>query len=166
MATITFKGNPIRTVGDLPRPGAPAPEFHLVKTDLSPLSSKDLAGKQVVLNIFPSVDTSVCATSVRRFNQEAAKVPDAVIVTVSKDLPFALKRFCAAEGIEKVITTSDFRSDAFGKAYGTLIQDGPLAGLHARAVVVIGKDGKVVHSELVPEIGNEPDYEKALAALR
>ena len=166
MAKITFKGNPISTAGDLPKAGAKAPDFALTKMDLSTLSLKELAGKKVVLNIFPSIDTPVCATSVRKFNQEAAKVPDAVIVTVSRDLPFALKRFCAAEGIEKVIPTSDFRSDAFGKDYGTTIKDGPLAGLHARSVVVLGKDGKVVYSELVPEIANEPNYEKALAALK
>jgi thiol peroxidase len=166
MAKITFKGNPVSTAGDLPKAGAKAPDFSLTKTDLSTVSLKDFAGKVVVLNIFPSIDTPVCATSVRKFNQEAAKVADAVIVSVSRDLPFALKRFCAAEGIEKVLPTSDFRSDAFGKDYGTAIKDGPLAGLHARSVVVIGKDGKVVYSELVPEIANEPDYSKALAALR
>ena len=166
MAKITFKGNPVSTSGSLPAVGAAAPDFSLVKTDLATVSLKDFAGKKVVLNIFPSIDTSVCATSVRRFNQEAAKLPDAVILSVSKDLPFAHKRFCGAEGIEKVVTLSDFRSDAFARAYGTRMEDGPLAGLHARAIVVIGADGKVVHTELVPEIASEPSYDRALAALR
>lgn len=166
MAKITFKGNPVSTSGSLPAVGTAAPDFSLVRTDLSTVSLQDFAGKKIVLNIFPSIDTSVCATSVRRFNQEAAKVRDAVILSVSKDLPFAHKRFCGAEGIERVVTLSDFRSDAFGRAYGTRIEDGPLAGLHARAIVVIGADGKVVHTELVPEIASEPSYEKAMGALR
>jgi thiol peroxidase len=166
MAKITLKGSPVTTIGDLPKIGTPAPAFTLVKTDLGNLTLKELAGKRVVLNIFPSIDTPTCATSVRKFNVEAAKLPDTVVVCVSKDLPFAQKRFCGAEGIDKVQTVSDFRGTSFGKDYGVTITDGPLAGLFARAVVVIDKAGKVVQTELVPEIANEPTYANALAALR
>jgi thioredoxin-dependent peroxiredoxin len=166
MAKITFKGSPVATAGDLPKVGAVAPAFALTKVDLSTLSNKDVAGKKVVLNIFPSVDTSVCALSLRKFNQQAAAIADAVVVCVSKDLPFALKRFCGAEGIDKVTTTSAFRGPDFGKDYGVTMTDGPLAGLFARAVVVLDKNGKVVHTELVPEIAQEPNYDKALAALK
>jgi thioredoxin-dependent peroxiredoxin len=165
MAKITFKGNPVTTAGDLPAVGVKAPEFSLVKNDLSPLTNKDLAGKSVVLNIFPSIDTGVCAASVRRFHQEAAKLPNAVVVCVSKDLPFAQKRFCGAEGIDKVVTASAFRGPDFGAAFGVTMQDGPLAGLFARAVVVLDGAGKVVHRELVPEIAQEPDYARAIAAV-
>jgi thiol peroxidase len=166
MAKITFKGNPVATSGDLPKVGSPAPDFTLTKTDLSPLSKKDLAGKNVVLNIFPSIDTGVCATSVRTFNQKAAALPNTVVVCVSKDLPFAMKRFCGAEGIDKVTTASWFRGPDFGKDYGVTMTDGPLAGLFARAVVVLDSSGKVVHHELVPEIAQEPSYDKALAAVK
>jgi len=166
MAKITLKGNPIHTVGDLPALGSVAPDFSLVKTDLSDVTRKDLAGKNVVLNIFPSIDTSVCATSVRTFNKRAAGLANTVVLCVSKDLPFAHKRFCGAEGIDKVQAVSALRGPDFGKAYGVSITDGPMAGLLARAVVVIGADGKVLHRQLVPEIAQEPDYDAALATLR
>jgi thiol peroxidase len=165
MAKITLKGNPVNTSGDLPKVGATAPAFAFVKTDLSAVAQKDFAGQQVILNIFPSIDTPTCATSVRTFNQRAAGLKDTVVLCVSKDLPFAQKRFCGAEGIDKVHAVSGFRDANFGKSYGVDIVDGPLAGLYARAVVVVGKDGKVLHTELVPEIANEPDYARALAAV-
>ena len=166
MAKITFKGAPITTIGDLPTVGTPSPDFTLTKNDLSPIGKKDLAGKNVVLNIFPSIDTSVCATSVRTFNQKAAGMPNTVVLCVSKDLPFAQKRFCGAEGIEKVTTASWFRGPDFGKDFGITIKDGPLAGLFARAIVVLDKTGKIVHTELVPEIAQEPNYDQAIAAVR
>jgi thiol peroxidase len=166
MARITFKGTPVTTVGELPATGSPAPDFVLTKNDLSPLAKRDLAGRRVVLNIFPSIDTGVCAASVRRFHQEAAARPDTVVVCVSRDLPFAHKRFCAAEGIDKVVTASWFRGPDFGRDYGVTMLDGPLAGLFARAVVVFDATGKVVHTQLVPEIAQEPDYAAALAAGR
>ena len=166
MAKITFKGNPVATSGDLPKVGSPAPDFALTKTDLSTLTKKDLAGKNVVLNIFPSIDTGVCATSVRKFHEKAASLPNTVVLCVSKDLPFAMKRFCGAEGIEKVTTASWFRGPDFGRDFGVTMTDGPLAGLFARAVVVLDARGKVVHTELVPEIAQEPNYEKAIAAVR
>ena len=165
MAKITFKGAPVTTIGDLPKVGTPAPDFTLTKNDLSPIGKKDLAGKNVVLNIFPSIDTSTCATSVRTFNQKAAGMPNTVVLCVSKDLPFAMKRFCGAEGIEKVTTASWFRGADFGKDYGVTIKDGPLAGLFARAIVVLDKTGKITHTELVPEIAQEPNYDAALKAL-
>ena len=166
MAKITFKGAPVTTIGDLPKVGTPAPDFTLTKNDLSPIDKKGLAGKNVVLNIFPSIDTSTCATSVRTFNQKAAALPNTVVVCVSKDLPFAMKRFCGAEGIEKVTTASWFRGPDFGKDYGVTIKDGPLAGLFARAIVVLDKTGKITHTELVPEIAQEPNYDQAIAAVR
>jgi thioredoxin-dependent peroxiredoxin len=165
MAKITFKGNPVSTSGDLPRVGAPAPDFTLVKNDLGATSLKDYAGKNLVLNIFPSIDTGVCATSVRRFNQEASELPNTTVLCVSMDLPFAQKRFCGAEGIDRVSTASAFRGPDFGAAYGVTMKDGPLAGLFARAVVVVDEDGKVVHSQLVPEIAQEPDYAAAIATI-
>lgn len=163
MAQITLRGNPINTVGDLPAVGAQAPAFALTGTDLGEIANGQFDGKAVVLNIFPSVDTPVCATSVRSFNERAAATGVSV-VCVSKDLPFALKRFCGAEGIENVVSASAFRS-SFGEDYGITIADGPMAGLLGRAVVVVGPDGKVAYTELVPEIGSEPDYEAAIAAL-
>jgi len=166
MAKITFKGNPVATIGELPKVGSPAPAFSLTKNDLSAVGNQDLAGKNVVLNIFPSIDTGVCATSVRKFNEQAAALPNTVVLCVSKDLPFAMKRFCGAEGIEKVTTASWFRGPDFGKDYGVLMTDGPLAGLFARAVVVLDGSGKVVHTELVPEIAQEPNYDRAIAAVR
>lgn len=166
MAKITFKGNPVATVGDLPKVGSPAPDFQLTKIDLGTLTKDELIGKNVVLNIFPSIDTGVCATSVRTFNQRAAGLKNTVVVCVSKDLPFAMKRFCGAEGIDKVVPASWFRGPDFGKAYGVTMVDGPLAGLFARAVVVFDGTTRVVHAELVPEIAQEPDYDRALAALK
>ncbi len=166
MATITLKGNPVHTCGSLPKTGEKAPCFQLVKSDLSELSCCDLKGKRLVLNIFPSLDTSVCATSVRKFNQLAAQMPNTVILAVSKDLPFAQSRFCTTEGIDQVIPVSAFRSNDFGKAYGVEITDGPLAGLLARSVVVIDKDFNIIYEELVPEITHEPDYEAVLNVLK
>jgi thiol peroxidase len=164
MAQITLRGNPISTVGELPAVGAPAPGFTLTGTDLGAVSSEQFSGKSVLLNIFPSVDTPVCAVSVRTFNERAA-AGGVSVLNVSNDLPFAQKRFCGAEGIENVATASAFR-DSFGEDYGITIADGPMAGLLGRAVVVIGADGNVAYSELVPEIANEPDYDAALAALK
>ncbi|MFZ5797378.1 MAG: thiol peroxidase [Desulfobulbus sp.] len=166
MAQITLQGNPIRTVGELPVAGSPAPSFTLTRTDLSDCTLADFAGQNVVLNIFPSIDTSVCAASVRRFNAEAGGLPDTVILCVSADLPFAHKRFCEGEGLERVIPLSVFRSPEFGKRYGVTIVDGPIAGLLARSIVIINPEGKIVYTELVPEIGQEPDYEAALHVLK
>src|SRR6185436_20626560 len=166
MAKITLKGNPINTAGTLPAVGSQAPDFKLTKNDLTDVGLKDFAGKKVVLNIFPSIDTGVCATSVRKFNQEAASLPNTVVVGVSRDLPFALKRFCGAEGINNVVTTSDVRDGSFGKAYGVTMSDGPLEGLLSRSIVVLDENGTVKYTEQVPEITQEPDYAKALAALK
>ena len=166
MAITKFKGSPVATVGDLPAVGATAPDFSLVKTDLGGVSLADFAGKKVVLNIFPSVDTAVCATSVRTFNKRAADLPNTVVLCVSKDLPFAHKRFCGAEGIENVVSVSSFRGRDFGADYGVTMKDGPLAGLFARAVIVLDAAGKVVHRQLVDDIVQEPDYDAALAATR
>lgn len=165
MAQVTLKGNPLHTSGELPKVGSAAPAFTLVKTDLAEVSAKDLAGQRVVLNIFPSLDTPTCAASVRKFNARANEKPNTTILCVSADLPFAQKRFCAAEGLDKVVPASTFRNADFGKAYGTTLVDGPLAGLHARAVVVLNEQGKVIHTQLVPEIAQEPDYSAALAVL-
>lgn len=164
MATVTLKGNPFNTNGDLPSTGSKAPEFKLVKTDLSEISSGELKGKRVVLNIFPSVDTPTCATSVRTFNTEASKLENTVVVCASQDLPFALARFCGAEGLDKVIPASAFRS-SFASDYGVKLVDGPLEGLTARAVVVLDAEGKVLHTELVSEVAQEPNYEAALKVL-
>ncbi len=166
MATTNFKGQPVRLIGEFIQTGTVAPDFELVKIDLSALSLKELGGKNVVLNIFPSLDTAVCATSVRKFNQLAASMPDTVVLAISKDLPFAHARFCTTEGIDRVIPLSDFRISDFDENYGVCMADGPLAGLLARAVVIVGKDGRVTYTELVPEITQEPDYDKALAALK
>jgi thiol peroxidase len=163
MAQITLRGNPINTVGELPAVGSPAPGFSLVGTDLGAVSSEQFSGKPVLLNIFPSIDTPVCATSVRTFNERAAGSGLSVLC-VSNDLPFAQTRFCGAEGIENVTTASAFR-DNFGEDYGIALADGPMAGLLARAVVVIGADGNVAYAELVPEIAQEPNYDAALAAM-
>ena len=164
MAQITLRGNQINTIGELPAVGAPAPSFTLTGTDLGAVDSEQFRGKPLLLNVFPSVDTPVCATSVRTFNERAAGSGVSVLC-VSNDLPFAQKRFCGAEGIENVVTASAFR-DSFGKDYGVTITDGPMAGLLARAVVVIGADGHVAYAELVPEIAQEPDYDAALGALK
>lgn len=165
MATVTLKGNPIETCGSLPANGSAAPAFTLVKTDLAETGLGQYAGKKLVLNIFPSIDTPTCATSVRKFNQQAADLPNTQVLCVSADLPFALSRFCGAEGIANVATASTFRNPEFGQAYGLTLTTGPLKGLLARAVVVIDEQGKVKHTELVSEIANEPNYEAALAAL-
>lgn len=163
MAQTALRGNTVNTVGDLPSVGS-APSFTLTKGNLSEVTAADYAGKRLVLNIFPSVDTPTCASSVRQFNQRAAALENTVVLNVSADLPFAQGRFCAAEGIENVESASAFRSD-FGDAWGVKLADGPLAGLLARAVVVLDESGKVVHTELVPEIANEPDYDAAISAL-
>jgi thiol peroxidase len=163
MATTALRGNPVNTVGDLPAVGS-TPSFTLTKTDLSNVSAADLAGKNVLLSIFPSIDTPVCATSVRTFNQKASQLPNTVVLNVSADLPFAQKRFCGAEGIENVEVASTFRSD-FGRAFGVELAEGPMSGLMARAVVVLDPQGKVTYTELVPEIAQEPDYDAAISAL-
>jgi len=166
MARITFKGNPVQTAGALPAVGSAAPDFKLTKSDLSDTSLKDYLGKRVVLNIFPSLDTPVCAASVRRFNAEATKLENTVVLCISRDLPFAQGRFCAAEGLNNVITASEYKNSSFSDAYGVRIQDGPLSGLLSRAVAVIDESGKVKYTEQVPEIVQEPDYAAALAALK
>lgn len=165
MSSVTFRGTPVSTSGNLPAVGSKAPDFVLVKSDLSELKLADLAGKKAILNIFPSIDTGVCATSVRKFNQEAASLPGVTVVCISRDLPFAHGRFCGAEGISNVVTASDFREGAFAQAYGVLLEGSPLKGLHARSVVVLDETGKVLHAQFVPEITEEPDYAAALAAL-
>lgn len=165
MAKTAFKGSPVNLSGDLPQPGSMAPAFTLAGKDLGVVALKDYAGKTVVLNIFPSIDTPVCAMSVRKFNAEIGNTPDAVVICISADLPFAHARFCGAEGLDHVVTGSTFRNPEFGDAYGVRIADGPLAGLMARAVVVIDGHGKVVYTQLVEEIAQEPDYDKALAVL-
>lgn len=165
MAITHFKGGAVNTNANLPAVGSQAADFALVKGDLSTLSLADLKGKKAVLNIFPSVDTGVCAASVRRFNKEAAGLENTVVVCISRDLPFAQARFCGAEGIENVINASEFRNADFSTAYGVLEIDGPLAGLLARAVVVLDENGVVKYTELVNEITEEPNYEAALAAL-
>lgn len=165
MATVTLKGNPFNTNGALPATGTKAPDFQLTKTDLSDVSLKDFAGKTIVLSIFPSVDTPTCAASVRRFNAEVSKLPDTVVLCASADLPFAHARFCGAEGLTNVLSVSDLRDRAFGERYGIKMVDGPLAGLLARAVVVIGADGTVRHTQLVAEIADEPDYAAAIKAV-
>ena len=165
MAEITLKGNPIHTCGDLPETGKTAPAFTLTATDLSETDLSGYTGKKVVLNIFPSIDTGICAQSTRRFNQEITKKENAVVLCIAADLPFAFGRFCGAEGLGNVVCLSDFRHKEFGDRYGVRIADGPMAGLLSRAVVVIDEGGKVVYSEQVPEIVQEPDYEKALTHL-
>jgi thiol peroxidase len=165
MTKITLKGNPINTSGNLPAKGSKAPNFTLVKSDLTNLSLSELKGKKLILNIFPSLDTSTCATSVRKFNQLAAGKTNTVVLAISKDLPFAHGRFCSTEGITNVTTLSGFRDSAFGKSYGIDIIDGPLAGVYGRSIVVVDENGKVTYTQLVPEITQEPDYDSALAAL-
>ena len=166
MATTNFKGQPVKLIGEFIQVGKVAPDFELVKTDLSSFSLKDLNGKNVILNIFPSLDTSVCATSVRKFNKMGAGLKDTVVLAISKDLPFAHARFCTTEGIDKVITLSAFRCSCFEDKYGMLMVDGPLKGLLARGVIVVDEAGKVVYEELVSEITNEPNYEAAIASLK
>lgn len=166
MATVTLKGNPISTSGNLPAQGTQAPDFRLTKADLTDVSLSDFRGKVKILNIVPSLDTGVCAASARRFNKEAASLGDVVILTISRDLPFAQKRFCEAEGIDKVITLSELRDRSFGSAYGAEITTGPMAGLLSRAIVVLDRNDRVVYTEQVPEIAQEPAYEEALQAAR
>ena len=165
MATITLKNNPIHTNGELPAVGGVAPDFHLVDKDLNDVRLADYQGKKKIINIVPSLDTSVCATSARKFNEYVKGRDDLVVLTVSADLPFAQGRFCQSESINNVITLSMMRSRNFAKDYGVLIQDGPLAGITARAIVVLDENDKVLYTELVPEIAQEPNYDKALAAL-
>jgi thiol peroxidase len=166
MAQVTHKGNPIKVNGELPKAGAQAPAFTLVAGNLADVALTELAGKRKVLNIFPSIDTPTCATSVRKFNAQANDVANTTILCISADLPFAQARFCGAEGLENVKNLSTFRAHDFHEAYGVDIAEGPLTGLTARAVVVLDENDKVLHSELVPEIGQEPDYEAALAVLK
>jgi len=166
MATVTLKGNPVQLIGELPEIGSKAPFFRLVKSDMSEVTIDDFQGKNLILNIFPSVDTPVCAMSVRKFNEALEKLPDTLVLGISHDLPFALKRYCAAEGLKSIIPLSAFRSPEFGKDYGLLITSGPMKGLLGRAVVGINKAGEVIYTQLVPEIGNEPDYQKVLALFR
>jgi len=166
MAKITLKGNTIETVGTLPALQTKAPNFELTATDLTTKTLKDFEGKNIVLNIFPSVDTGVCATSVREFNKKASAMNNTVVLCISKDLPFAFSRFCGAEGLDQVIALSDFKEGLFGKTYGVTLKTGPLAGLLSRAVVVINAQGDVVYTEQVPEITQEPDYKNALANIK
>ncbi|MFA5417388.1 MAG: thiol peroxidase [Bacteroidales bacterium] len=166
MSEITLKGNKINTIGKLPEVGSSAPEFKLVANDLSVKTLADYKGTRLVLNIFPSLDTGTCAASVRRFNQEANDLENTKVLCISKDLPFAQARFCGAEGLDNVITLSDFRTGAFGKAYGVEIIDSPMAGLESRAVVIVDEEGNVIYTQQVPEIVDEPDYDKALAILK
>jgi thiol peroxidase len=165
MSTITLGGNPINTSGELPKIGAQLADFKLVKNDLSIASLSDFSGKRAVLNIFPSIDTGTCAASVRKFNETAANLTNTVVLCISRDLPFAQKRFCGAEGIENVVNLSDFKDGSFGKTNGLEINDGVLAGLHSRAVIVIDEKGIILHTEQVQEIADEPNYEAALAVL-
>jgi thiol peroxidase len=165
MSSITLGGNPINTSGELPKTGSQLADFKLVKTDLSIANLADYAGKKVVFNIFPSIDTGTCAASVRKFNETAANLTNTVVLCVSRDLPFAQKRFCGAEGIENVENLSDFKDGSFGKTNGLEITDGVLAGLHSRAVIVIDEKGTILHTEQVNEIADEPNYEAALAVL-
>ena len=165
MATVTLKGNSFNTVGELPKTDTPAPDFSLVKGDLSTVSLSDFSGKKLVLNIFPSIDTGTCAASVRTFNKKASELNNTVVLCISRDLPFAQNRFCGAEGIENVITLSDFKIGQFGKDYGNLIVDGPLAGLLSRSIVIVNENGTIVYTEQVSETVNEPNYDLALQNL-
>lgn len=166
MATITFKGTPIHTSGSLPAHGSVAPDFVLTKTDMSDVSLSDFAGKKKILNIVPSLDTGVCAASARRFDAEVSTLSDTVCLTISADLPFAAKRFCQAEGVDNIVTLSEMRDRSFGRDYGCEISDGPMAGILSRAVVVLDTNNTVVYQEQVPEIAQEPDYDRALDAVR
>ncbi len=165
MASITLGGNPINTNGTLPNIGTAAPDFKLVKTDLSIATLADYKGSRLVLNIFPSIDTGTCATSVRTFNAKANALENTKVLCISRDLPFAQKRFCGAEGLENVINLSDFNTGGFGKDYGLEITDSVLAGLHSRVVIVLDENGKIIYTEQVNEIADEPNYEAALSAL-
>ncbi|MES2411288.1 MAG: thiol peroxidase [Bacteroidota bacterium] len=165
MASVLFGGNPVNTNGELPKVGSKAPDFKLTTTDLSIVSLADFAGSKIILNIFPSIDTPTCATSVRKFNAEASKLENTKVLCISRDLPFAQRRFCGAEGLDNVINLSDFNTGNFGKDYGLEFVDGEFAGLHSRAIVIIDKNGEVKYTEQVPNTSNEPNYDAALAAL-
>lgn len=165
MATVTLNGTPFNTNGELPKVGEMAPDFNLKKVDLSSTKLSDFKGANLILNIFPSIDTATCATSVRTFNKRASELENTKVVCVSRDLPFAQKRFCGAEGIDNVITASDFATGDFGKNYGLELENGPLAALHARAIVVVDANGVVKHTELVSDIASEPNYDAAIAAV-
>ena len=165
MSTITFKENPVNTSGNIPAAGASAPGFTLTGADLGDVTLGDYKGKKIILNIFPSIDTGVCATSVRVFNEKASSLDDCVVLCISRDLPFAQSRFCGAEGLNDVTPLSEMKDRDFGATYGMEMTDGPLKGLLARGVVVVDEQGQVLYSELVPEITQEPDYDKALEAL-
>lgn len=166
MASVTLRGNPFSLKGAMPKVGDRAPDFTLVKSDMSAVSLKDLTGKKKVLVTLPSLDTPVCQTETRKFNEKAAALGDTAVLIVSADLPFAMKRFCETEGIKSVMAASDVRDRGFGERYGVTIAEGPLQGVMARAVIVVGADDKVLYTELVPEIANEPNYDQALAALK
>ncbi len=165
MAIVTLGGNPVKTSGELPKVGSKAPNFKLTKTDLSIVSLADFAGSQLVLNIFPSIDTGTCAASVRKFNENASQLANTKVLCISRDLPFAQKRFCGAEGLENVINLSDFNTGSFGKDYGLEMSESVLTGLHSRVVIVLDEKGNVKYTEQVPEIADEPNYDKALASL-
>lgn len=165
MATITLGGNPIKTNGELPKLNSKSPKFELVKNDLSTTTLSDFLGTKLVLNIFPSVDTGTCATSVRKFNEKASSLLNTKVLCISRDLPFAQKRFCGAEGLENVINLSDFKAGSFGKDYGLEIAEGIFSGLHSRVVIVIDETGNVIYTEQVAEIADEPNYDAALAVL-
>jgi len=166
MATVTMKGKAVHTGGELPSIGSKAPNFTGTQRDMTELALSELKGKNVILNVFPSLDTEVCATSVRKFNKEATSLHNTVVLAISKDLPFAQGRFCTTEGIERVMPLSVFRDTSFEEKYGMLLEDGPLKGLLARGVIVVNEAGEVVYTELVPEIAQEPNYEAALACIR
>ena len=166
MAKIKLTGNPINTVGELPKAGSAAPDFLLTRTDMSDVTLKNYKGKRLVLNIFPSLDTDVCAASVRRFNTLANKAANTLVLCISMDLPFAHKRFCTAEGLNNVVSLSELRKRGFGESYGVRIADGPLAGLFSRAIVIVDENGRVIYTEQVPEITIEPDYDSAMNALK
>ena len=165
MAQTKLGENTVNTNGNLPAVGSAAPDFTLASIDLKDMSLKDFVGKNIVLNIFPSIDTRVCAMSVREFNKRASSLPETVVLCISKDLPFAFRRFCGAEGIDQVVSLSDFRNQGFSKNYGGEMVDGGMAGLHARCIVVIDKQGNVKYTELVPVIGQEPNYDEAIKTL-
>ena len=165
MASITLGGNPIHTSGELPKVGTKLEDFKLVKTDLSIATTSDYLGKKLVLNIFPSIDTGTCATSVRKFNESASTLDNTLVLCISRDLPFAQNRFCGAEGLKNVVNLSDFSEGSFGKTNGLEMTDGPLAGLHSRVIIVVDEHGTITHTEQVAEIANEPNYEAALAVL-
>jgi thioredoxin-dependent peroxiredoxin len=166
MAEITLKNNKISTIGSLPKIGEKSPKFLLTKTDLADITENDFSGKKIILNIFPSIDTAVCATSVRKFNEEASKLKDTVILCVSTDMPFALGRFCGSEGLKDVIPVSDFRKREFGENFGVRILNGPLAGVFSRAIIILDESRNVIYTEQVPEITQEPNYQEALNQIK